>query len=176
MDIRRLSTVMAVAALDTYMHRLILDRAFSHNIMPGGLARLDLPFELLLAHADAPKAAARSKPHNTRPRVGVKRELRDRLLKDTFQRYEDVSRALAMAGRSGQWPAIGQQMSPPLLPEQIRQRLNEIVMRRNQIVHEGDYRRLERPRDSRRNQMTYGAAMVDIDFMAELVDAIHAVV
>jgi hypothetical protein len=44
-DIRRMSTVMAVAALDTYLHRLIVDRAFTHKELPGGLAKLDVSFE-----------------------------------------------------------------------------------------------------------------------------------
>jgi hypothetical protein len=42
-------------------------------------------------------------------------------------------------------------MSPPMEPKELRMRLDAVVMRRNQIVPEGDYRRLERPRDSRRN-------------------------
>src|SRR5690348_11999484 len=97
---RRLGVVMAVAALDTYMHRLILERAYTHpdGKLPGGLARLDLPFDQLLGWADAAGAAARRPKHNSRPRVAVKRQLRDRLLRETYQRYDDVSKALSMAG------------------------------------------------------------------------------
>src|SRR6266508_3758687 len=58
-------------------------------------------FEALLAQADAAKEAARDEPRNSRPRVGVKRQLRDRLLRETFQRYDEVANALGMAGRSG---------------------------------------------------------------------------
>jgi hypothetical protein len=65
---RRLSVVMAVAALDTYMHRLIVDRAYEHGeSLPGGLARLDVPFERLLAQADETTVAARADPHYPRP-------------------------------------------------------------------------------------------------------------
>ncbi len=125
---------MAVAALDTYMHRLIVDRAFSHNEMPRELAKLSIDFEHLLAEADKAKAAARSKPHSSRPRVAVKRQLRDRLLRETFQRYDSINRALKMAGRSGSdWVAIGQQLNPSMTPEQIKNRLDGIVIRRNQI-------------------------------------------
>ena len=175
-DMRRLSIVMAVGAIDTYMHRLVLDRAYTHGELPGALARLGVPFEWLLAQADQTKLAARSKPRRSRPRVAVKRQLRDRLLRETFQRYEEVSGALGMAGRSGNWEAIGQQMTPPMTPDQIGARLNEIVTRRNQIVHEGDYRRLERPRDSARNAVSYTQARRDIEFISALIDAIHAVV
>jgi hypothetical protein len=50
------------------------------------------------------------------------------------------------------------------------------VTRRNQIVHEGDYERLERPRGPGRNSMTLPAATRDVNFLADLIDAIHAVV
>lgn len=153
-DMRRLSVVMAVAALDTYMHRLILERAYTHDRLPKQLARLDVGFDQLLEHAAATGAAARAAPHQPRPRVGVKRLLRDRLLRETFQSYEGVSRALHMAGRSREWPEIGARMSPQRSPGEIKERLNEIVNRRNQIVHEGDYARLEKPQSPKRNEMS----------------------
>jgi hypothetical protein len=176
MDMRRLSVVMAVAALDTYMHRLVVTRAYTQWPLPGGLARLDIPFEALLAQADEAKDAARRSPHNSRPRVGVKRQLRDRLLRETFQNSDGVSKALGMAGLSGRWEEIGKQMSPQMQPQAIKSRLDEIVMRRNQIVHEGDYERKERPRRAKTTPMSLSQARADIDFIVHLVDAIHGVV
>jgi hypothetical protein len=174
-DLRRLSVVMALAALDTYMHRLIVQRAFWPDELPPPLAKLDVAFEQLLRQADEAGEAARSEPWNSRPRVGVKRQLRDRLLRETYQRYEDVSSALSMAGCGKNWDRIGKRLTPPLSPAEIRTRLNGIVVRRNQIVHEGDYERLERPRGPRRNTMTPSQARRDVDFLADLIDAIHAV-
>jgi hypothetical protein len=142
---RRLSIVMAIAALDTYMHRLILERAFTHDTLPKRLAQLDVNFEQLLAQADATRDAARAQPSNNRPRVGVKRQLQDRLLRETFQSYNAVSQALNMAGRKKEWSAIGDKMSPSMDSDAIKQRLDEILHRRNQIVHEGDYERLKKP-------------------------------
>jgi hypothetical protein len=173
---RRLSVVMAVAALDTYMHRLILERVYTHgNGLPGRLARLDVTFEQLLAQADLAREAARAQPHNSRPRVAIKRQLRDRLLRDTFQSYESVKTALAMAGLSGNWPSIGAKMTPQLQPESIKERLDAIVVRRNQIVHEGDYERLEKPQTAKLLPITEKQAASDIEFIAQLIDAIHAV-
>jgi len=151
---RRLTVVMAVAALDTYMHRLIVERVYTHDELPSSLAKLDVTFEQMLNWADEAKAAARANPHNSRPRVAVKRQLRDRLLRETFQSYNDVGRAINMAGRARKWDEVGRRLNPRLRPHEIRNRLNGIVMRRNQIVHEGDYKRLERPRDATRNGMT----------------------
>jgi hypothetical protein len=165
---------MAVAALDTYMHRLIVSRAYKHDKLPGGLARLDMSFEQVLAYADRAGVEARNRPNRSRPRVDVKRELRDRLLRDSFQSYDDVSRALGMAGLSGRWKLIGRKMNPAMEPSDLRARLNEVVDRRNRIVHEGDYERKERPRTGRLNQLTRPQASADIDFIAQLVDAIHA--
>jgi RiboL-PSP-HEPN len=175
-DMRRLSVVMAVAALDTYMHSLVVTRAYTQWPLPGGLARLEVPFEALLAQADEAKEAARRRPHKSRPRVGVKRQLRDRLLRETFQSYDGVSRALGMAGLSKRWEKIGKQMSPEMEPSEIKLRLDEIVTRRNQIVHEGDYERKERPRKAKTTPMSQSQARGDIDFIAQLVDAIHGVI
>jgi len=173
-DMRRLSVVMAIAALDTYMHRLIVERAFKHDTLPNGLAHLDIGFEDLLRQADETAAAARANPHKPRPRVAVKRQLRDRLLRETFQNSDAVARALSMAGRPKAWPAISEKMQAS--PAEVKERLNGIVTRRNQIVHEGDYERRERPQTPRRNPITLSQARRDIDFIAELIDAIHAVV
>lgn len=170
---RRLSVVMAVAALDTYMHRLIVERVYTHSELPKELARLDIGFAQLLAQADETRDAARAAPSNPRPRVGVKRLLRDRLLRETFQTYESVSRALQMAGRKREWKEIGSRMDPQLSPGEIKLRLNQIVTRRNQIVHEGDYVRLEKPQTARKNDMSQKQARTDIDFIEEIINAIH---
>jgi hypothetical protein len=175
-DMRRLSIVMAVAALDTYMHRLIVERAYSHEKLPKGLAQLDVSFEQLLAQADETALAARDAPRNSRPRVGVKRTLQERLLRETFQGHNDVSRALKMAGRSRDWRPIGERMSPPMTPAQIKDRLDGIVHRRNQIVHEGDYERLQKPQKAKLNSITQSQARADINFISGVIDAIHEVV
>jgi len=175
-DMRRLSIVMAVAALDTYMHRLILERAFTHDALPKRLAQLDVNFEQLLAQADETRDAARAQPSNSRPRVGIKRQLQDRLLRETFQSFNAVSQALNMAGRKKEWTAIGDKMSPPLERNEIQRRLDGIVHRRNQIVHEGDYERLQKPQKAKLNEITQKQARADINFLAQLIDAIHAVV
>jgi hypothetical protein len=166
---------MGVAALDTYMHRLIVERVYRYASLPGRLAALTFSFAYALEHADSSATAARAAPHNSRPRVALKRALRDRLLRETYQRYEDVSNALGMAGLSGNWVTIGQNFTPPLQPIELERRLNAIVDRRNQIAHEGDYERLDRPQTARMNGLSQAEATADVDFIADLVDAIHSV-
>lgn len=174
-DMRRLSIVMAVSALDTYMHRLVLERCFSHKELPSGLASLTIPFEDLLTQADETAKAARRQSHNSRPRVGVKRQLRDRLLRETYQRYDAVAHALAMAGRPGKWDEIARAMEPPMTAVALKKELDAIVSRRNEIVHEGDYLRKERPRGPEQNDMTHPQALAAIDFIAMLIEAIFHV-
>lgn len=173
-DMRRLSVVLAVAALDTYMHRLITDRAFTHQKLPGKLADLDVRFDQFLLEADASYEAARKAPHASRPRVRVKHVLRNQLLRKTFQSFDDVLTALGMAGASGNWGVIGTQMG--ITRKQIEARLNGVVTRRNQVVHEGDYERLDRPQKARLNELTSANAATDIQFISDLIDAIDAAI
>ena len=174
-DIRRLAVVMGVAAIDTYMHRLIVTRVYEHQTLPGALATLDVPFEALLGEADE-AVAARREARATRPRVRLKRVLRNRLQRATFQRADDVSKALAMAGRSGQWDNIAAAMGGAWTAKALRRRLDGIVDRRNAIVHEGDYERLDRPQVARLQPISASDAAADIDFVSDLVDAIRSVV
>ena len=81
-----------------------------------------------------------------------------------------------MAGSSRDWRKIGAEMAPARSPEEIKTRLNAIVHRRNQIVHEGDYVRLEKPQSSRKNEMTSRQALSDIEFIEQVINAIHNVV
>jgi hypothetical protein len=175
-DMRRLGVVMAVSALDTYMHRLVIERAFWHEDLPSELAKLDVRFDSLLRQADDTTVAARMEPHGARPRVGVKRQLRDRLLRDSFQSFDAVGKALSMTGKTGLWKEIGAEFDPAMTPVEIKRKLNSVVARRNQIVHEGDYERLERPRGARRNPMPPADARAHLKFMEELIGAIHIVV
>lgn len=80
-----------------------------------------------------------------------------------------------MAGLGGRWKAISEAFGSSEDASEIKQRLNAIVVRRNQIVHEGDYRRLERPRNKGKNSMSYSEASDSIDFLERLIRAIHSI-
>jgi len=80
-----------------------------------------------------------------------------------------------MAGLSGNWQPIGQQLNPSMTSAQIKTRLNAIVFRRNQIVHEGDYARLDRPQNPTFNEVDHAEIAADVAWLGDLIDAIHAV-
>jgi hypothetical protein len=104
-DLRRLAVVVAVGALDTYMHRLIVSRAYKQKPMPRKLADVTIRFGDLIEQAETAVAAHRE-GCDTRPKAPAKRILRERLLRETFQRHERVSEALAMAGKPQSWDEI----------------------------------------------------------------------
>jgi hypothetical protein len=173
-DIRRSALVLAVAAVDTYMHRLIVDRADMWDALPPKLAETEVRLDQLVEEAQASYRAARRPAFNNRPGVRVKNVLRNQLLLKTFQTQRQIEDALTMAGASGMWGAIGQQLG--MTTKQISRRLSPIVLRRNQIAHEGDYRRLDRRRNPNLNGITHAEVLDDIQFLRGLVNAIHAAV
>lgn len=89
-DLRRMALVMAVAAVDSYMHGLVMRRIAEvrqHSDLPKPLARLEIPFSEIADLANTSIHAQRA-GKRTRPWVQVKASLQRRLLKETFQSYE----------------------------------------------------------------------------------------
>jgi hypothetical protein len=81
-----------------------------------------------------------------------------------------------MSGKRAGWSEIGGKFSPAMTPTELKSRLNQIVARRNQIVHEGDYVRLDRPQNAKMNGLDLPEASQMVDFMEQLIDAMHDVV
>jgi hypothetical protein len=174
-DLKRSSLVYAVAALDTYLHQLVykeISNVRSAGELPSSLARFEIPFGDIATLADAVVDNQRRTPKKRiRPWVKAKNALLQELLKDTFQNFDQVSRALSMTGMKRPWEAIGNSIG--MTPDQIRERLRSITNRRNQIVHEGDFVRALRPRSIRRNLAKRDEFRADIDWIAKLIDAIE---
>ena len=166
---------MGVASLDTYMHVLVYQSAYEMNPMPRSLAQFGINFEDVVSLADQ-AVSARRREVDGRPRVAAKNALQKSLMRKTFQRYEDVSTAFALAGKKKVWTQAGQQLHPTASPESIKARLNSIVDRRNQIVHEGDLQRQSKPRQPRLNNVTSNEAAADLDYVEALIHAIDAVI
>jgi hypothetical protein len=111
-DMRRACMVMTVAALDTYMHRLIVDRARLWDSLPKKLAEVEVRYEHLVEVAKDSYHAARKPPFDSRPGVQAKRILRDQLLRQTFQSPDALEKGFAMAGAPrGRWPQIRTSMA-----------------------------------------------------------------
>jgi len=173
-DLGRLALVMAVAAIDTYMHMVVLQRVSTmRSAIPKPLQELDIEFARLTSLADVIVEAQRSS-HSIRPWVAVKHALQERLLQETFQSYDSVGKAMAMAGVKKAWTSIAPHLG--CTAEDIKTRLNAIVHRRNQIVHEGDMRRMARPRAIVHSTIDLAAVQSDIDWLDQLLAGIARVV
>ncbi len=175
-DLCRSALFTAIAAIDTYMHWLILRRLSEVRYraeLPKSLARVVIPFSAFAKLADS-AIAGQQNGKSIRPWVQVKNALQTQLLLETFQSYEQVANAFAIAGIDRAWSKIAAQLGGQ--PAEIKQRLNHLVHRRNQIAHEGDIARMSRPRNIYFNPVDHASIAADIDWIEGLLSAMQAVV
>ncbi|MBB3196875.1 hypothetical protein FHS28_004300 [Roseateles terrae] len=141
--------------------------------LPKVLARLEIPFSDLASLADS-SIKARQEDRDLRPWVQVKNSVQRRLLKETFQSYEQVGQALALAGIEKGWTRTAAALG--VKADDIKTRLNQLVHRRNQIVHEGDIKRASRPQKLQYNDVENDEVSADVDWVEQLVAAFEQVV
>jgi hypothetical protein len=158
------------------MHALVLRRIAAVRRsadLPKDLARLEIPFSEIASLADASIRAQRQE-RTSRPWVQVKSSLQERLLKKTFQNYDQVATALSFAGVEKGWSKIAQELDETA--EENKVWLNNLVHRRNKIVHEGDIKRASRPRRLQFNDIDQADAKQQVDWVESLINAIDMVV
>ena len=175
-DLRRTAIVMSVAALDSYMHWLVIQRISSlrkEGDIPKSLKKYQMPFSDLASVADT-TITQRKKGKDARPWVQIKNYLQKQILTDTFQSFEQVGAAFSMAGINKPWNDIANEME--ITSDDIKMRLNGIVYRRNKIVHEGDITRASRPRKLKYNDVDHDEIEDNVQWMDSLIKAIQTVV
>lgn len=175
-DLRRSAIVLGVTAVDSYMHWLVYRRISEvrrEGDLPNVLAKLEVPFSELASLSDA-TIKARQEDRDIRPWVQVKNAVQRRLLKETFQSYEQVAQAFALAGIDKGWSRTAAALG--VNANDIRARLNHLVHRRNQVVHEGDIKRASRPQNLQYNVVEHNEVTADIDWIEQLIEAIEQVV
>lgn len=175
-DLRRTAVVMAVAAIDSYMHWLVFRRLSDvrrEGDLPKSLAKLSVPFSDLASLADALIAARRAN-REIRPWVQVKNSVQKELLRETFQSYEQVANALALSGVEKGWSRTAVKIG--CTANDIKERLNRIVHRRNQVVHEGDITRASRPQNLKYNSVAHDSVVDDVTWIEAVLTAIEEVV
>ena len=175
-DLRRFALVMAVTALDTYMHRAIMKAASverSGGNLPRALRDERVPISSLEELAKA-VVEGRKKGVHTRPWVRVRNTLHRALLRRTFQSFDDIGRGMSQLGVQNGWSKVAVELGTA--PAEIRERLNRIVLRRNQVVHEGDFVRQVRPQQVKYNSVDDEVVRDDVRWVSELLNAIDQVV
>lgn len=124
-DMYRAALVQAVAALDTYIHGVVLDRAV--DVLMGRLrvaaadSKVGLPFPAVTELLNAKGAADLE--------IACRQRSAARLSLETFQRPDDIARALAMVGIPKIWSSAFAAAEP------AKTAIRVIVSRRNNIVH-----------------------------------------
>ncbi len=128
-DLYRYGLVQAVAALDGYVHGVVLDRAVDVVLgrLPPGATSTRVGLEI----GAVQQILAAASPADQE--LAARTHVAQQLARETFQRPDDVSRALAMVGVSRVWSAAF-----PSDPAASKTRLSLVVDRRNRIVHSCD--------------------------------------
>jgi hypothetical protein len=127
-DMYRAALVQSVAALDSYVHDVVLDYAV--DIVkgvrgPGSATRVGLDVTAVgsLTTATSPVEL------ELRARAAIN----ERLSRETYQKPDDVAQAFAMVGVPGLWAAAFGNSAGA-----VKRNLNLVVGRRNRIVHRCD--------------------------------------
>jgi hypothetical protein len=129
-DLYRSALVHAVAALDSYVHGIVLDRAVDvlmTRIPSGSGSKVGLHFgaisQILAAAASGPADMEMTARTYVAERLGL----------ETYQRPDDISSGLAMVGLNKIWSSAF-----PKDAGAVKTALGVVVSRRNRIVHECD--------------------------------------
>lgn len=125
----RASVVLAVSALDSYVHNLCVEAIVQSYL--GNRARNSCYGEAQVRLTSAEVGV------NSGSASWLQGELRAQFGRDTYQRAEDVAKALRFVDdRPKKWVRIAGRLGDT--PESVKLRLNSVVDRRNMIVHEAD--------------------------------------
>lgn len=139
--------------------------------MPSALKGLDVPFGDLV---DLSEAMVQNRAR-IRPKVRARGVLGRVILELTFQSGRGVEDAMRMLGKRNAFNKISIKILPPQQAADIKDRLNRIVHRRNQVVHEGDLQRQSRPQRIRREPTDNAVIQADLDWLRTLIAAIDKV-
>lgn len=127
-DIFRAALTHGVAALDAYVHGVVLDRAvdvvLGRTVGAGTGAKVGLHFMAIQNIVMAATAVDRE--------LAARTHVAQRLSLETFQRPDDIANGFAMVGISKIWSTAFSD------PSTAKTALSLVVQRRNKIVHQCD--------------------------------------
>ncbi|MGW4577196.1 hypothetical protein ACWELP_00745 [Rhodococcus aetherivorans] len=127
-DMYRGALVQGVAALDSYVHDVVLDYAVAIVLgtrAAGSVSRLGLHFGAVSDLVTAPSAVDRE--------MRAREAINERLSTETFQKPDDIGKAFAMVGVNKLWASV---FGPTA--GDVTTALRLVVARRNGIVHRCD--------------------------------------
>lgn len=147
-ELLRSAVVSAVAALDKYMHLVVVNKCFTLlRGNKGGIPKQLLKLEIPAIAAFEVAKKLRKNPH-ARPGNELKKLVQDKLHGHTMQGSNQIDYAVNLMGVENFWSDVACRMNGSLNAGDVQKELNKIVTRRNQITHEADIKRQIRNRDT----------------------------
>jgi hypothetical protein len=176
-ELLRAAVVASIAALDRYLHDIVLHHSISllrrkEDDIPKELCKLSIP---VLATKKALESLKANK--NARPGHILKRAIQEHLHKEyTFQNPDSVQKAAQMLGIDDFWSKVALEFDPPVQKKTVVTKLRFNVARRNQIVHEADLIRKTKARKLTLREVDITYAQDVVVWTECLVKAIDKVV
>ena len=167
-DLLRWQWVLVISALDKYIHDIV--RIGMIQEYQGKRARTE-KFKTFRINMDIYDNLSSS----IAPEMALEKEIIHQHSIFAFQHPDKISDALSFIWtEQHKWEAISRKIATPISAKDIRTKLNNIVVRRNQIVHEGDCFTLSVPFQ----QQPISETDVNdvITFVTELVQAITSLI
>jgi hypothetical protein len=176
-ELLRASLVCAVSALDNYIHDIIVERVVrtikkSEKSIHANLRNFSIP--LIEVKKAVERARVREGPGGRiRPRAFniVKFAFEKQLELKTFQSPDQIAEALNMIGVAHLWESVSRRLRKR--PEYIKMNLNDVIHRRNQIVHEGDLQRIGVRITHSLREISYKWTIEAADFLVSVGRAIE---
>ncbi len=175
-DLLRAALVLGVSALDRYVHERVVKRivpSLRSSSLTSRQEAFQIPATLALAlSADLLKAQKAGKLR--RPANEVRKVLQETLHKRPFQSWRELEEAFALIGITDlaqQVQSAGKLANLKLFKRQ----LDQIVRRRNEIVHEADLVRHQRGGKVRPRPIDPSFVHASLDFLDDLVSKLEAV-
>jgi hypothetical protein len=176
-ELLRSSIVAGVSALDRYMHDIIVH----HCISILSRKEEDIPMDMKKMQVSllSVKRALHKKGGDSSSRPGfiIKKAIQDQLHREyTFQKPDDIVAATKMLGIKDYWGCVAKEMGDSESAKTIQDKLKEICLRRNQIVHEADLVRKIKGKQCTLQEISKKTALEWIEWLNRFVIATDKVI
>ncbi len=164
-DLLRWKWVLAVSSLDKYIHDVVRIGMVQQFLNQRTITDKYRSFRIDMTKYN-------SLSMSPTPQIDFENEIIRQHSYLAFQTPDKIAEALAFIwSEPHKWERISQNMATPISAKDLRTKLNNIIVRRNQIVHEGDCFSSNLP--LQQQLISKSDASDVVTFISELVNAIH---
>lgn len=169
-DLLRSAITFGVSALDRYVHERVVKNiiaALSGGELSKHQRNLEIPAHLALKSVRK-MSKTKGKGKNVRPANDIRNEIQEVLHARPYQGWLQIVNAFKLIGISELKDKIGKYYSSSEKQE-IESTLDNIVIRRNYIVHEGDLKRHQRGGNIKMHELSRKEVEDSLNFIDKLV-------